>query len=629
MSSVSRIHGIFSPAMIESSPRYRDFLICLGLALATAAVYWPVQHFEFVNYDDLPYVYYNADLRHGLSLRGLAWAFTTKVDLWMPVTWLARLAEYQLFGLDAGSHHLVNLLFHIANALLLFGIFKRMTAAPWRSAFVAALFAVHPLHVESVAWITGLKDVLSMFFGLLTIWVYVRYVEKFAVHGRAAVPRGHPRTRSSASRPPTTDTPQHVPTDDNRPRRSAALPPMDYALTLLFFALALMAKPMMVTLPFVLLLLDYWPLGRMRGGQESSGKGQGIALARLVWEKAPFLILAAGSCAVAIWAQSGAIVTLERVSLGSRIANAIVSYVSYLGQAICPIGLAVHYPYRQWSWEVVTGAGAVLLLLTILAVWRASRNPQFLMGWLWYLGTLVPVIGLVQVGRLQRMADRYTYLPLVGLFIIVAWAVPDGVIERPVRKRITAVAAILLLVAYAVVCRLQVGYWENSETLFRHALKVTTNNTLAESNLAASLLKAGKIQEAISCYEQMLRDKPDDAGLHYSLGTALQTAGRMQEAIRQWEQAVRLDPDLAAAHNNLGTALLRQGKVQQAIEHYERALRIDPGDADVHYNLGIALERVGRVQEAIAHYKQAVRLKPGYADARNRLAALRARSGER
>ena len=577
--------------MTEISRRQQSLLICSCLALATAAVYWPVHHFEFTNYDDTLYVAENPRLREGLTLRGLGWAFVTPLDLWMPVTWSVRLLEYQLFGLDAGAHHLVNALFHVVNTLLLFIVFRRMTGAPWRSALVAALFALHPLHVEAVAWVTGLKDVLSTCLGLLTIWAYARYAEQFTLRG--------PRVQ------------------------------VFYGLTLLLFALALMAKPMMVTLPLVLLLLDYWPLGRTRwakpatiGSGPATGKSVKVTPGQLLKEKLSFFALAAGACAATLWAQrvEGPLVSLEKLPLGLRIANALLSYGGYLGKTFWPTGLAAFYPLdTNLSLAAATIAGAVLLGVTAAVIGRARRAPWLAVGWFWYLGMLAPVIGLVQVGVVPAMADRYSYVPLVGLFVMLCWSVPGSALEGRISRVTVCSAAVVALAVCAMLTGIQVGYWKNTETLFRHTLRVTRNNWLAHNNLGIALGRAGKIDEAIEHCEQALRIKPDFAEAHYNLGVALAQTGRMDEAIAHYEQALRFKPDFAEAHYSLANALLAMGDLEDAIAHYKQALRIKPDFAETHYNLGIALQQEGRVQEAMEHYEEALRINPAIAEAHNNL----------
>jgi len=580
--------------MIEFSRRQQGLLLCSCLALATAIVYWPVHRFEFTNYDDNLYVADNPHLRDGLTLRGLRWALATPLDLWMPVTWSVRLLEYQLFGSNAGAHHLVNVLFHVANTLLLFGVLQRMTGAPWRSALVAGLFALHPLHVEAVAWVTGLKDVLSTCFGLLTIWVYARYVEEFTVR----------RSRWKVF----------------------------YGLSLLLYALALMSKPMMVTLPLVMLLLDYWPLGRTdwakpalaRSGLATTERVK-VTPAQLLKEKIPHFALAAGACMTTLWAQraEGPLVSLEKLPLSIRIANALLSYVGYLVKTGWPKGLAVYYPLdANLSSAAASAAGAVLLGLTAAVIWRARRAPWLVTGWFWYLGMLVPVIGLVQAGVVPAMADRYSYVPLVGPFVMLCWSVPGRALERRVARVTAGCVSLAALVTCATLTRTQIGYWRDTETLFRHALSVTKNNWLAHNNLGIALGQAGKLDEAIEHCEQALRIRPGFPEAHYNLGMALGRIGRVDEAIGQYEQALRFKPDFPEAHYSLGNALFTTGNIPEAIAHYQQALRIRPDFAEAHYNLGVALEQIGQVQEAIDHYEQALRIRPGMTVARERLSRL-------
>ena len=626
--------------MIEVSRRQRDLLISLCLVLATAAVYWPVQRFEFTNYDDSEYVSENPHVLGGLTLKNLSWAFTTQhASNWHPLTWISHMLDCQWFGVDAGGHHLVNLLFHIANTLLLFGVLKRMTAAPWRSALVAALFALHPLHVESVAWVAERKDVLSAFFWMLTLWAYVRYVEQ--LNAQHPSPLTHrPLVRRSLGEGGSSH--------------------MYYALTLLLFALGLMAKPMLVTLPFVLLLLDYWPLGRTRWAPtlvsgSTARESAKRSASQLLMEKLPFLLLTAASCVVTCWAQRAAVLSLDYLSMGDRFANAVATYLRYLGNVLWPCGLAVFYPHQRWSPDAVAGAGAVLLAVSVWAILSARRTPQFVVGWLWYLGMLVPVIGLMQVG-IQSRADRYTYLPLIGVFMMVAWAIPDGVVEQRMRKTMVALVAVVLLGVCAVLSRRQVSYWQNGVTLFEHALAVTQDNHVAYYNLGSALAREGRIAEALGQFEEALRLKPRNADVHFNLGLALallgrtseavehyeqalqispndaarqytlanilRKAGRAPEAIGRYEQLLRLKPDFAEAHFNLGLALSQAGRFDNAVGQFEQALRLKPEHADAHFNLGLALEQTGRLREAIGHYEQTLRFKPHFAEAQNNLAWL-------
>ena len=562
----------------------RNFLIYLGLALITAAVYGPVLHFGFISLDDEPYIAQNPHLRGEITLHQLIWALTTPLDQWMPVTWLARILEYRLVGLNAGLHHLVNVLLHVVNTLLLFNVLNRMTAARWRSALVAALFALHPLHVEAVAWVTGLKDVLSMCFEMLTIWTYVRYVEQFTVHGS--------RTR------------------------------VFYTVTLLFFALALMSKPMAVTLPFVLLLLDYWPLGRTRWAQSAIGDRVKVPPSQLFREKLPLFAMTAASCVMTYWARRslGTVTSLESLPLGPRITRALLSYVGYLGKAFWPTKLAVFYPLDaslSWAGAIVACVG--LAGVTVAVIRRARREPWLATGWFWYFGTLVPVIGLVQVGVVQAMADRYTYVPFIGLFIMLCWSVPSRALERRFPKVAVGAAAVTSLTVCTLLTRGYLGYWKDTETLFRHALNVTRDNWVAHNNLGSALLAQGRVQEAIAHWEQSLRLKPDCVEAHSNLGFALSLMGRLREAAWHYEQAAGIKPENAEARDNLGNALLRLGKVQEAIRQYEQALRLKPTYAEPHYDLGIALQQMGRVQEAMKHYERAVQLNPDFAEAHNNL----------
>ena len=555
------------------------------LAVVIAAVYWPVWHAGFLNYDDDQYVTANPHVRGGVTVAGVVWAFTAYHSWnWHPLTWLSHALDCECFGMNAGGHHAVNVLLHVANAVLLFLVLRRMTGATWRSAWVAALFGVHPLHVESVAWVAERKDVLSGLFWMLALGGYVRYVE--------------------------------------RPTR------LRYAAVAGWYAMGLMAKPMVVTLPCVLLLLDYWPLGRTRWVPSVVGNNAPLRIGALVREKVPLFALAVVSCGVTIWAQhsGGAISSLERLPLGLRLANAAVSYVRYIEKAVWPSGLAAFYPYPVWPPGLVIVAGAILAAVSVVVIRGVRRQPHLAVGWFWFLGTLVPAIGLVQVGG-QSMADRYTYLPLTGLFIMLCWSVPARAMARWKLKVITGAAAVAVLAVYAALSRVQVGYWKDSETLFRHALAVTRDNWVAHDNLGTALQHAGKIEEAIAQYEQALRIKPHFAEAHYNLGSALGQTGRIPEAIEHLEQALRIRPDYAEAHCNLGLALAQAGRMPEAIGHFEQALRINPDYADAHNNLGLAMMRLGRMPEAIEHLQQALRIKPDFAEAHYNLGLALEKAG--
>jgi protein O-mannosyl-transferase len=567
----------------------RELVVCLLLLSVTLAVYWQIGDHQFTNYDDTIYVTDNPHVKRGLAASSVIWAFTAAEEAnWHPLTWLSHMVDCQLFGLHPRGHHLTSLFLHLANVLLLFAVLNRMTGALWRAAFVAALFSLHPLHVESVAWVAERKDVLSTLFWLLTMLAYARYV------GRPTRPR--------------------------------------YALTLVAFALGLMAKPMLVTLPFVLLLLDTWPLDRMaygRGGDDEPRtrkrirpSEQRLPLSRLVWEKTPFFALAAISSVVTFSLQqrAGAMANMEVFPLSSRIANALVSYLRYIGKMIWPSDLAVLYPHPGTGLPLWWGAGAGLALLglSILVVRVIRRRPYLAVGWLWYLGTLVPVIGLVQVG-VQAYADRYTYVPLIGLFIMIAWGVPDLVGRWAHARTVLAVLAGTALAALTACTWIQLGYWKESVSLFTHTLQVTTKNYVAQNNLGNALADRGKVEEAISHYAESLRVKPDHAEAYNNWGTVLVEQGRLEEAIDRFLAALRVKPDYAAAHCNLGLALERKGRREEAIAQYLEALRLDPTYAQAHNNLALALAERGQQDEAIAHYAEALRLRPDYAEAHNNL----------
>lgn len=568
-----------------------DFLVCLFLVIALLAVYWQVQNNGFVNLDDGKYVTENRHVRDGLTRDGFVWAFTTThANFWHPLTWLSHMLDCQLYGLNPGAHHVTNLLLHIANSLLLFLVFQRMTGAPWPSAVVAALFALHPLHVESVAWASERKDVLSTFFWILTIGAYVRYIERPGL---------------------------------NR-----------YLLVILFFALGLMAKPMLVTLPFVLLLLDYWPFGRLQ--LKSSANNTHIQVqeltdtnyhskrfVRLFMEKVPLLVLAAASSIVAFLAQQhgGATKSLALFALENRVANALLSYVIYIGKTIWPQNLAVFYPHPGSSiptWQVGL-AGLLLVSISLWVIRAAKAHPYLSVGWLWYLGTLVPVIGLIQVGD-HAMADRYTYVPLIGLFIMLSWGLPP-IADRWLHRKIVLATITATFLSILMVCSwFQVRHWQNSITLFEHALRVTRNNPLAHTDLGVALATRGKLEEAIWHYSEALRIQPNYLEARVNLGSALVEQGTLDEAINHYLHALRIKPDFAGAHYNLGNALARHGKLDKAIKHYLEALRIKPDDAETHNNLGIALATQQRTAEGVAHFREALRMKPDFAEARHNLA---------
>jgi tetratricopeptide (TPR) repeat protein len=558
-----------------------EVLFCLFLVLSTLLVYFQVGTFEFDNYDTAKYVYNNNQVKAGLTAKGIKWAFTTfYFSNWHPLTWLSHMLDVQLYGLDPGRHHLTNVLFHIANTLLLFGVLRRMTGKLWQSGFVAALFALHPLHVESVVWVAERKDLLSTIFGLLVLWSYTRYVQNPGV-GR-------------------------------------------YVAVMLFFILGLMTKPMMVTLPFVLLLLDYWPLRRLHF--ESANKveqpaKQGSTRWFLVVEKLPLFIVSAASCIVTIYAQKSgdSIVPLDAYPLLFRISNAFISYVSYVGKMIWPSNLAIIYPYNIILPTLnILAAILIVLGISLLAVRFFKSRPWFIVGWFWYLGTLIPVIGLVQVGT-QSMADRYTYIPLIGLFIILAWALFEFLARWSYQKLRFAVitlgvAGVLMAIAWQ-----QVGYWKNSVTIFKRAVDVTDKNFVAHNNLGHGLLMQGKTTEAFEHFKKSSEINPKFAIAHLNLGLALSEQKKYAEAIQSFTKAVEEKPNFAIAYNLIGKTQSQIGKSDQAIQNYLKAININPKYVEAYNSAGVALIRMGKPRRAIAFFREALRLDPDYYAAQRNL----------
>lgn len=565
-----------APAIARLPPQ----LLAALLALVTLAIYWPAKQCEFIGFDDPEYVTANSHVQGGVSWDGLAWVLRTPIAAnWHPLTLLSHMVDCQLFGLNALGHHMSSALPHAFNSALVLLLLRRLTGALWRSLLVAALFALHPLRVESVAWVAERKDVLSTCFGLLCLMAYARCAED-----------------ATASTPV--------------PRRRSGY----YALALLLLALGLMSKAMLVTWPLVMLLLDFWPLGRMAGGARQLG--------RLVLEKTPFFALVAAASVVTLVVQQreGAVKTVANLSLAARGENALIAYCRYLGKLFWPRDLAFFYPHPG-SWPIleVLLAGGLLLSITVVLVVKRKRYPFLLMGWLWYCGTLVPALGLVQVGE-QAMADRYSYIPSIGMLIFAIWGVHE--LTRSWRFRVlgVSVAASAVIVVGMALTRQQLGYWRNSEALFRHAIEVTENNYLAHDLLGVALGRQGRADEAITELQEAIRLRPAYAEAHSNLGAALGAKGQLDEAIGQLQETIRLKPDYAEAHNNLGVAFDRQGRVDEAVSHLQEAIRLKPASAATHFNLGNALLNDGQVDEAILQFQQAIRLKPDDANARNNLA---------
>ena len=584
-----------------------SLIISLLLIMVILIAYWQVKDFDFISFDDKLYVTENHNVRTGLTVKSIVWAFTTfHASNWHPLTWLSHMLDCELYGLNPMGHHWTNLQLHIANTLLLFFIFQYMTGALWRSAFVTALFALHPLHVESVAWVAERKDLLSTFFGMLVLLTYCRYAKKPSL-GR-------------------------------------------YLPIVLFLSLGLMAKPMLVTLPFLLLLLDFWPLGRLRLATAS----------RLVMEKIPLFVPIVISSCLTFMAQqsSGAVKSLETFSLKVRIANAFVSYANYAVKAIWPHNLTVFYPHPGNALSLWQVFGSILLVVGIsfMAIRSFKKYPYIAVGWFWYLGTLVPVIGFIQVGQ-QAMADRYTYIPLTGLFIILAWGFSDLLAGRRYRKIYLGMFAVIILSAFTAMTFIQASHWENGITIFENAVKVTGNSFLAHNNLGAALLEKGrpdqavlhikkaliiepgckaalynlgaalfaqgKLDEAVSHYNDVLKIDPEDATVHNSLAYTLFVQGKLDEALSQYNEALKIDPDNSGSHHGLGSILARKEKFKEAMFHFTEVIRINPDHAEAYYNIGVIFSRMKKFKEAFTFFSKAIQIKPDFPKARINLEITR------
>jgi Flp pilus assembly protein TadD len=620
---------------VRARSHFPAWLVAVLLALVTIALYWPAMRHDFVNYDDQVYVTENVHVQNGLTLENIKWAFFNPVCAnWHPLTVLSHMWDCQLFGLRPWGHHLTNVLLHAFNAALVFALLRQLTGAMWRSLLVAALFAVHPLRVESVAWVAERKDVLSGCFGLLALIFYTRYARK---QSRVAS-----RERGAGM----------VPALDPRPAT------LDYMLTLFFLTLGLMSKPMLVTWPFVMLLLDYWPLQRVTGDQ-----WQVTGLLRLVLEKVPFFVLTAvvSFITFVVQKEGGSLMGLEGLPLGARSGNALVSYCRYLGKMFWPTDLAVFYPHPgYWPLEKVLLAGVFLCGISVLLFMKRGRYPFLLMGWFWFVGTLVPMIGLVQTGE-QAMADRHTYIPSLGVLILTIWGGYELTRRWRYHKIALAVAGLAAVVVCLALTRQQLGYWQDSETLFRHTLEITESSGAhyslgcalekkgqtdeaiqqyqeavrlkpdyaeARNNLGDALLNKGQTDEAIQQYQEATRLKPDYAEAYYDLGIALVQKGQTDQAIQQYQEAIRLKPDYAEARNNLGTLLDQKGQTDEAISQFQEAIRLRPHDAEAYFDLGIALVQKGKTDEAISQFQEALRLKPDYAEAHNNLGTMLDQKGQ-
>ena len=596
----------------------RELFICLFLIIITASVFWQLKDHEFIPFDDPSYITDNIHVRGGLTPENIFWAFTSfHANNWHPLTWISHTLDCHLFGLKSGPHHLMNVFFHIANAVLLFLIFNRMTRAPWQSAFIAAIFALHPLHVESVAWASERKDVLSTFFLMLTLGAYVLYVERPGL---------------------------------NR-----------YLFIIIFFIFGLMSKPMLVTTPFVLLLLDYWPLKRFQteapdvnerlkafqpGGSKkkklrtakSATKTENLRTNRpvravfrwsliypLIREKIPLFLLSILSCIITVHAQQNIIKSMDIYPLSMRVANALISYLNYIGKMVWPQNLAIFYPYPLTvpSWQI---AGAILLLLTvsITVLLIERRAPYLIMGWLWFLGILVPVIGLVQVG-LQVMADRYMYAPLIGLLVIVAWGTNDLLSTKKYKHQMLCILSAVVISILTIMTFIQVGYWRNAISLYKHATEVTTNNDWAHYNLGLALMKKGDFDEAMFHFQETIRIAPNNHETLNNMGIILAKRGNLEGAKTYYFKALQIKPNYSEAYNNLGLALIQEGKVDEAISQFQKASYMVPDNAGIHFNLGRAFAKKGNLDGALDEYNEALRLKPDYAEVHNSIGIIMAR----
>lgn len=513
---------------IHSHPVH--IFICLGLALIVIVPFYQTSQFEFINYDDHRFILGNKNIQAGFDRSSVSWAFTTLLSSnWQPLTWLSLMLDYKMYGTDAGGYHVTNVLIHLVNALLLFLIFGKMTGGLWKGGFVAALFAVHPLHVESVAWVMERKDVLSTMFWLLTMGAYAYYV-------------------------------------DNPSRRR-------YLWVFIAFGLGLMSKPMIVTLPLVLLLLDYWPLRRFQGAAF-------IASRHLILEKIPLIALSAIVSAITIYAQgsTGALKSLGDIGLSDRMVNAVVSYGGYVAKMFWPVNLAIFYPYPTFfPISVVLLSVTFLGAVSFLSFRYIRTAPYLAMGWLWYLITLLPVIGLIQVGE-QAMADRYTYIPLIGLFIVIAWGVPDLLKENPFYRYFIPVAAGTALLFFVILTFQQTGVWKNSAVLFEHAIAVTEGNYVAHNNLGSYLMSHKRFGEAASHFEKVVQIKPDDEKFLNNLGLALFRQNRYDEAMTYYLRAIAINPRFADSYYNAADVCLFSGRENKALEYYRKALYLRPGE---------------------------------------------------
>ena len=555
-------------------------ILCLSILIAvlTLAIYWQVLDYGFINFDDPTYVIENNHIRDGLTIEGIKWAFTSfYASNWHPLTWLSHMLDIEFHGMNPGKHHLSNITIHTLNAVLLFILLERMTGMLWRSAMVAALFALHPLHVESVAWISERKDVLSTFFGILTLSAYVWY------------------TRMPGLK--------------------------RYSLMAVLFICSVMSKPMMVTLPFLMLVLDFWPLKRIDVMKRESGYKPVMRtlhnLLLLLREKIILFAVALISGIVTVCAQhsGGAVQSVVLLNLGDRMMNAAVSYCTYIWKMVWPTDLAVYYPYPSaFVFPYVVLCVVLIVVVTIAIIAFMDKRPYFASGWFWYMVTLLPVIGIIQVGG-QSMADRYTYVPSIGIFIMAVWGVSDLLIPFRNRKVILTGISALVIGASSILTFIQAGYWRDSIILFGHALDVTNGNDLAHFNLGHALEENGNAHEAEKHYRDAVVLKAHNAAYHTALGSLLADTGRTDEAVEHLTQALQIEPALIEARVNLGNIMLLRGETEGSIQEYSKALTADPMNAETLNNLGVAYVRKGHLRNAIKCFQQAIHIRPDYKDA--------------
>jgi tetratricopeptide (TPR) repeat protein len=607
----------------NNSPGIQKIIVYIVFAVVIFAVYWQVHTFDFINFDDVSYVIENPHIRSGITLKGFLWSFGTKYnDLWNPLIWLSFMADCQLYGLNAGGYHVTNLILHVLSTLLLFWLFHRMTGTIWRSAFVAAVFALHPLHVESVAWVSERKDTLSAFFWMLTLCLYVYYTEKPVI------------------------------------RR--------YLPVLFSFACALMSKPMVVTLPVVMLLLDYWPLDRLQSRKiepklesvpaanhkdKKKNKSKKGALAEKVsppptvqklsepkiggilplWqlkEKTPFFILSAILVIISLYNPN--VSTGKLIPVSDRIANALVTFVVYLGKTFYPHNMAVYYPFPSHIpiWQVI-GATLLIILITVSVIVMAKRLPYLFVGWFWYAVTIAPVIGIIQVSfsAPYEMADRYHYLPSIGLAVILAWGIPSLIKREDIQKKILLPAGIIVIAVLTVLTWIQCQYWKNSIELWNHALKVTKNNYIAYNNRGTVYSSLGRYESAMNDYNQAIRQNPGYADAYNNRGNIYKKLGQYQLAIEDNSKAIQLNPYSDKYYNNRGNTYVFLGQHQLAIGDYNQAIRLNPYFAEPYSNRGNIYNNLGQNELAVGDYNQAIRLKPDYADAYNNRAFVYLKTG--